>query len=124
MHLLDQLLNLVNDNARAHNEKSVHESQALLLHILVLVSKALDDHVDHGCLVEHVPLGDILKEDECCLSDWSSIVHSVLEWTQVYLSDEFLLDLSLQQGDLDHLLNGVDQDVSELDVVENHAQGL
>ena len=95
LHLLDQLLNLVNDNARAHNEESVHESQALLLHILVLISESFDDYIDHGCLVEHVPLGDIFKEDEGCLSDWSSVVHSVLKWTQVNLRDEFLLDLSL-----------------------------
>ena len=81
LHLLHQFVNFAENNIWANHQQSVHEPEALLLHIFVAILEPIDDSVHNVRLVESELLSHVLQENECCLSDWSSMILVVLEWS-------------------------------------------
>ena len=75
-------------------------------------------------MVEAVLFHHVFEETEGCLPDGSSIIHSVLEWTQIHSHDELLFDRRLKQCNLCQLIDLLTQQDLQMVVKYNLAQGL
>ena len=99
LHLLYKSIELAHHDVLADHEEPIHETQALLLNILVAVLESIYHSVDNIRLVEGELLCHVLEEHESCLSDWSSMILIVLEWSKIDLNNKLWLDWSLLKSD-------------------------
>ena len=124
LELLNNPINAVDNYHWADCDQLHHEIEAQNLNIVVAILESLYHRIDNLQLVEAVLLHHVFKEAEGCFPDGSSVIHGVLEWTQINSHNKLLFDGRLQQCNLRQLIDLLTQQDLQVVVEYDLAQGL